>query len=206
MRLIAFVAATVLSYAVQAAPTWQVISSESGKRIEIDRTSIKREDGGKVTALGRVILEKEITDPRTGSSYRVIEALTRYDCTGRNAATMKRIYKKNETDLLREEEINGSNLPIRSGTLDDKVLREVCRPEDNKASAVEIAKKANEAGDKLKAANEALVRKEVGKIGKATATKTADAGAPAAPANKSEAPVAKPELAAPIKSQAKRCV
>lgn len=175
MRLIAIVAVAILPWAVHAAPTWQVISSEPGKRIEIDRTSIKREDGGKVTALGRVILEKELTDARTGSGYRVIEALTRYDCTGRNAATVKRAYKKNENELLREEEINGGNLPVRSGTLDDKVLREVCRPADNKASAVDMAKKANAATDQLKAANEALIQQEVAKAaGKVTTIRTSD--------------------------------
>lgn len=176
MRLIPLALLAVLPWMAQAAPTWQVISSEPGKRIELDRTSIKREDGGKVVALGRIILEKELTDARSGSTYRIIEALTRYDCAGRNAATVKRTYRKDESELLREEEINGGNLPVRSGTLDEKVFREVCRPASSKAEAQEIAKKAGEAAGKLRAANEALVQKEVAKAANSAPLKTANSG------------------------------
>ena len=160
MRLIPLLMIVGLPGLLQAAPTWQIISSEPGKRIEIDRTSLKREEGGKVVALGRVLLEKELVDIRSGSNYRIIEALTRYDCFGRTAATLKRAYKKGEEELVREEEISGSVLPVRSGTLDDKVLREVCRPVDAKPDAQETVKKAGEAADKLRAANEALVQQE----------------------------------------------
>ena len=124
--LAALVAA--LPLAALAAPTWQTVSWEPGKRIELDRTSIKREEGGKVLATGRVILDKEIPDARSGGTYRLIEATTRYDCVSRNAATIKRVFKKSETEVLREEDQPGAELPVRSGTLDDKVLREVCRP------------------------------------------------------------------------------
>ena len=147
-----------------AAPTWQTISSEQGKRIELDRTSIKREEGGKVVAVGRVILEREIMDIRSGSGYRVIEATTRYDCASRNAATIRRVFKKNENEVIREEEQRGAELPVRSGTLDDKVLREVCRP--GKQDIREVAQKANEAAGQLKQANETLVKKEAAKGGK----------------------------------------
>ncbi len=162
-----------LPFATSAAPTWQTISSEPGKRIELDRTSIKR-DGGVVQAQGRIVLEKELIDGKSGAGYRVIEAITRYDCTARNANTVKRIYKKNETDVVREEDIKGTELPVRSGTLDDKVLREVCRPP--KESQAEIAQKANDAATQLKAANEALIKKEMTKAEKPTVVKAADAG------------------------------
>ncbi|MFN4341350.1 MAG: carbonic anhydrase [Azonexus sp.] len=160
-----------LPWSLSAAPTWQVISSEPGKRIEIDRTSLKRE-GSTVQAQGRVVLEKELIDGRSGAGYRVIEAITRYDCTTRNANTIKRIFKKNETEIVREEEIKGVELPVRSGTLDDKVLREVCRPP--KESPAELAKKANEAGSELKAANDAMLKKELAKADKPAAIKTSD--------------------------------
>ncbi len=164
-----------LPWVATAAPTWQTISSEPGKRIELDRTSIKREDGGKVQAQGRVILEREIVDNKSGAGYRVIEAITRYDCGSRNASTIKRIYKKNETEVIREEDLKGAELPVRSGTLDDKVLREVCRP--GKESVTEVAQKANEATTQLKQANEAMIKKDLAKAGAAGgAIKTADAG------------------------------
>ena len=121
----------LLPWTATAAPTWQVISSEPGKRIELDRTSLKRE-GNSVQAQGRVVLEKELIDGKSGAGYRVIEAITRYDCGTRSANTIKRIFKKNESDVIREEDIRGAELPVRSGTLDDKVLREVCRPPQGK--------------------------------------------------------------------------
>jgi len=170
-----------LPWAASAAPTWQTISSEPGKRIEIDRTSLKRE-GNTVQAQGRVVLDKELTDVKSGSPYRVIEAITRYDCTTRNANTIKRIYKKNENELVREEDIKGSDLPVRTGTLDDKVLREVCRPP--KDSQAEIAQKANEAAGQLKTANDALLKKELAKSEKPAAIKASDAEHAAIPSIK----------------------
>jgi carbonic anhydrase len=162
-----------LPWAASAAPTWQTISSEPGKRIELDRTSLKRDDTGKVQAQGRVILEKELIDPKSGAGYRVIEAITRYDCNTRNANTIKRIFKRNENEIIREEEIKGNDLPVRTGTLDDKVLREVCRPP--KESAVEIAQKANDAAAQLKQANDELIKKEMLKAEKPTIVKASDA-------------------------------
>lgn len=185
MRLLTIAALlATLPWCAAAAPTWQTISSEPGKRIELDRTSIKREDGGKVQAQGRVILEKEIVDAKSGAGYRVIEAITRYDCGSRNASTIKRIYKKNESEVVREEEIKGAELPVRTGTLDDKVLREVCRPA--KESVTEVAQKANEATSQLKEANEAMIKKDLAKSGAMKASDT------------SHAPAAKAEQAAPI--------
>lgn len=178
MRLITIAALLIsLPWAAAAAPTWQTISSEPGKKIELDRTSIKREDGGRVQAQARVILEKELIDGKTGAGYRFIEATTRYDCNSRNASTIKRIFKKNDTDIIREEDIKGPDLPVRSGTLDDKVLREVCRPP--KESATDVAQKANEAAEQLKQANEALLKKELAKPeSQAKPTKTAETAHP----------------------------
>lgn len=178
-----------LPWAANAAPTWQTVSSEPGKRIELDRTSIKRE-GTSVQAQGRVVLEKELIDSKSGAGYRVIEAITRYDCATRNATTLKRIYKKNENEAIREESINGAELPVRSGTLDDKVLREVCRPQ--KDNAAEIVQKAKEAGTQLKEANEALLKKELTKADKPDAIKTSESEG---------IPSIKPNLKAAIEKQ-----
>ncbi|MBP5985661.1 MAG: carbonic anhydrase family protein [Azonexus sp.] len=180
-----------LPWTVSAAPTWQTISSEPGKRIEIDRTSLKRE-GNTVQAQGRVVLDKELTDGKTGAPYKVIEAITRYDCTTRNANTIKRIFKKSDTEIVREEDLKGADLPVRTGTLDDKVLREVCRPP--KEGINEIAQKANEAAGQLKVANEALLKKELAKGEKPAAIKTADV--PAKDAEHAAIPSIKPNLKA----------
>lgn len=184
-----------LPWAASAAPTWQTISSEPGKRIEIDRTNLKRE-GSTVQAQGRIVLEKELTDAKSGAGYRVIEAITRYDCNTRNANTIKRIFKKNETEVIREEEIKGSDLPVRTGTLDDKVLREVCRPP--KESPAELAKKANDAAGELKAANDALLKKEMAKAEKPATIKASDA--PAKEAEHSAIPSIRPNLKAATES------
>lgn len=157
--------------AASAAPTWQTISSEPGKRIELDSTSLKR-DGNSVQAQSRIVLERELIDIRSGMGYRVIEAVTRYDCGTRNANTVKRIYKKDETEAIREEDLKGSDLPVRSGTLDDKVLREVCRPP--KDTPAELAEKANEAANELKLANQAMLQKESAKAAKTPLIKAAE--------------------------------
>jgi carbonic anhydrase len=199
MRLLAVAALiAALPWVANAAPTWQTISSEPGKRIELDSTSIKREEGGKVQAQGRVILEKELIDGKSGAGYRVIEAITRYDCTTRNASTIKRIFKKNETEVIREEEIKTADLPVRSGTLDDKVLREVCRPP--KEGALEIAQKANDAAGQLKQANEALLKKELGKADKAGAMKASDAGHGAKADEHAPVPSIRPNLKALVEA------
>lgn len=120
--------AALLTTSAEAA-AWQVLSSDQGKRIELDRSSIKKDSAGKTTAWGRVVLEKELHDPKSGGSYRIIEAMNRYDCDGRTFATVKRVYLKTEGEILREEEVAApSDQPARAGTIDEKLLKESCRP------------------------------------------------------------------------------
>ncbi|WP_242596916.1 carbonic anhydrase [Rhodocyclus gracilis] len=153
-----------------AAPTgkatrWQPILVEQGKRIEVDRSSIAKDSAGKTLALGRIVLDKPINDPKTGASYRIIEAQSRYDCSARTYGTLKRTYFREEGELLREEEVKTVlDMPVRSGTLDDRVLREVCRPsspQEVQKEAMRTAAKAGEVADDLRRANEALLQKEL---------------------------------------------
>lgn len=198
MRLLMITSLLVaLPLGAAAAPAWQTISSEPGKRIELNRTSLKR-DGNNVEAQGRVVLEKELVDARSGAPYRVIEAITRYDCTTRSANTIKRIFKKNENDVVREEDIKGADLPVRTGTLDDKVLREVCRPP--KDGAAEIAQKANEAAGQLKAANEAMLKKEMAKAEKPEVIKASDTPAGTASIKENAIPSIRPNLKAAMET------
>ena len=172
MRLMTVaIALAALPGIVAAAPSWQNISAEAGRRIELDRSTMKRE-GNVVVALSRVTLDRELTDSRSGAPYKIIEATTRYDCTSRSARTIKRIYRQTDKDTIREEDIAGAELPVRSGTLDDRVLREVCRPP--KESPVELAQKANEATSKLQQANEAMLKKELAKAEAPTPMKTVE--------------------------------
>lgn len=186
--------AIALPLSAAAAPTWQNVSSEPGKRIELDRTSIKRE-GQTVEAQSRMILDKELVDIRSGAPYLIIEVVTRYDCTARNANTIKRTFKKDENTIVRAEDLKGTDLPVRSGTLDDKVLREVCRPP--KENQADLAAKANEAAEQLRQANEALLKKELAKAPKTGAVKTAEnPPATAEQAPKSAIPSIRPSLKA----------
>ena len=54
---------------------------------------------------------------------------------------------------------SGAELPVRSGTLDDKVLREVCRPQGKPGGAGQEGQRGRQ---RLKAANDAVVKKENG--------------------------------------------
>ena len=149
------------------AHNWQAISAETGKKIEIDRASIKKDASGKTTAWGRVVLDRELHDVKSGGAYKIIEAMNRYDCDARAYATTKRIYLKSEGEVLREEDTGAqAELPVRSGTLDEKLLREVCRP----PTPSELAKTAQKTTDKitaatydLKQANEDRLKKEAEK-------------------------------------------
>jgi carbonic anhydrase len=146
-----------------ATAAWQTISTDPGKRVEFDRASVKKDASGKSEAIGRIVLDKAINDPKTSSSYRIIETLSRYDCSARSYSTLKRTYYKEEGDLLRQEEIKTLlEMPVRSGTLDDKLLREVCRPKpgpEAAAAATKMAEKVSEAADELRKVNESTLHK-----------------------------------------------
>ena len=150
-----------------ASAEWQVVASETGKRVEIDRASILIDPAGISMARARIVLDKPIVDPKTSASYRIIEVINRYNWSERSLATLKRSYFKEEGELLRLEEVrNPYDIPVRSGTPDDKMLREVCRPKggaDNVTAATKTADAVNEAAGDLRKLNEALIAKEVKK-------------------------------------------
>ena len=152
---------------VVAGAEWQVVASETGKRVEIDRGSILVDPAGISMARARIVLDKPIVDPKTSASYRIIEVINRYNCSERSLATLKRSYFKEEGELLRVEEVrNPYEIPVRSGTPDDKMLRGVCRPmgaSDSVTEATKTADAVSEAAGDLRKLNEALIEKEVKK-------------------------------------------
>lgn len=165
MRLKYFFAFCVAVMPAVAAAAWQTVSAEASRRIEIDRESISKDSAGRTLALGRIVLEKPINDLKTSSSYKIIEALNRYDCVARSVSTLKRTYFREEGDLLREEEVRSpTEMPVHSGTLDDKLLREVCRPKSGgeaKVAASKTVEMVNDAAEDVRKANEALVQKDL---------------------------------------------
>lgn len=161
------VAVLIAATPAVAGAAWQTLAADQGKRVEIDRATINKGANGKIEALGRIVLDKPINDPKTSSQYRIIEALNRYDCGARSYSTLKRSYYKDEGDLLRQEEVKTQlDMPVRSGTLDDKLLREVCRPKagpEAAAAASKMAEKVSEAAGDLRKANEATLQKDAKK-------------------------------------------
>lgn len=161
----AFVLAASAPISGQAA--WVAVSADATKRIEIDPASVRKESDTAQVALGRILFERELVDPRSSENYKSIEALTRYDCSLRTYATLKRTWRKIDGEVLREEEVKtAADLPVRSGSLDDKLLREVCRPRapvPAPASASTLVDKANAAAQDLRRANEAMIQQQVKK-------------------------------------------
>ena len=105
---------------------------------------------------------------RTSGSYRMIEITNRYDCNERTHATLKRSYLKENGEVLRQEEVRiPYDTPVRSGTPDDRLFREACRPKGvataNPSSASQTLEKVNEMAAQLRQHNEAMVEKEVRK-------------------------------------------
>lgn len=165
---------------------WQTVAAEPGKRLEFDPASIKKNDNGQVVVSGRIVLDKPVKDTKTGELYRIVEALNRFNCDARSYTTIRRKYFKDEDDLLREEIIrNTMDVPVRSGSLDDKLLREICRPESNTSAeprpepplapspvitpetatnASKTVEKVNELTSDLRKANEILVQKAVRRV------------------------------------------
>ena len=184
-KLILALSAAVLSPLARG--DWQLVASEQGKRVEIDRASIVNnsgEAGKEATAKGRIVLDKSIVDPKTSTAYRIIEVLNRYDCTGRTYSTLKRSYFKEDGALVRQEEVRVPfDMPVRSGTPDDKLLREVCRPKPGTpalALASKTAEKVSAAAGALRRENEALVEKQ---LQKESRTMASHAASPASPAS-----------------------
>ena len=163
-HLVAAVLFAVLPFAAQGA--WVMVSSEPGRRVELDPSTLKKEEGGKQVVMGRVLFEKDLSDPRSSSTYRSIETVARYDCANRTITTLKRTLRKADGELLREEELKSAvEVPVRTGSVDEKLIREICRPSggDSQTAASKTVEKANEAAGDLRKANEAMIQKEVEK-------------------------------------------
>jgi carbonic anhydrase len=159
-----------------ASLVWRAIASDKGRAIEVDSASVQRVAEGNVQAISRLRLEKELIDIRTGGSYKYVQTLTRYDCVRRSAATLQRSFLTANEEVLRGDEMkNTVFMPVRSGTLEEKVLREVCRPPGGYGQAQKIAERAEAAALALRQSNEAVIRKQLDGI-RATLDKPATAG------------------------------
>jgi carbonic anhydrase len=141
-----------------SAAVWQPLLAEPGRRMEIDRSSIEKDGEDTVRARGRVVFERPLPDAVSGSAFRVLESTHRFDCKERTFATLQRVFKRDESEGLREEsEADPPVLPVRTGTLEDRVMRVACRPDgigDAKAEMAAALREVNDAGREIVAANE----------------------------------------------------
>ena len=196
-RVRLFLALVMATVPGLASAAWQVVATEQGKRVEIDHSSIIIAPGKPSTATGRIVLDKPIVDTKTSASYRIIEVENRYDCAERTYATLKRRYYKDEGELLRQEEIRSPfDMPVRSGTPDDRLLREVCRPKAGNsavAAASKTVEKVSEVSDALRKANEALVAKDLKKATAHAVVPSPKTPAAVLEAENHEAPVTRPK-------------
>ncbi|GHU36767.1 hypothetical protein AGMMS50256_33830 [Betaproteobacteria bacterium] len=162
-KIIASVFLATLPLAVSAA--WQTVATAPNRRVEIDRESIAPGPGDSLTARGRIVLDRPIVDPKTSVSYHIIEIESRYDCSERTFATLKRTYYKEDNSVLRYEEVRNSvEMPVRSGTPDDRMLREVCRPKNEASASPSLSEtliKVDELAADLRKSNEAMIEQAV---------------------------------------------
>jgi carbonic anhydrase len=128
------------------AETWQSLVNEPGRRIEINTGGVVRE-GSKVTVSSKVSLDTPLDDLRSNSKYQVIETTTKYDCEAKTGVLIKRALRKGNDELVREEDGKGKqDIPVRSGTVDERLMLEVCKMPEVKAEAA-ADKKSPKGGD-----------------------------------------------------------
>jgi carbonic anhydrase len=146
-----------------AAP-WRTILVDGGRKVSLDDSSIERNADGTVSITSRLSFSKPLPDAwRDGALYSHIQTRTRFNCAARTAATLSRSYLKADLSVLREEKLeNPVPAPVRSGTFDDRLMREACRPIPSPAAVA--AANAAEAGKKQHAANEALWQRQLDAI------------------------------------------
>ncbi len=116
-----------LAFNTANAANWVNLVTEPGRRVEIDSASVSR-SGSKVTVSSRVMLDTPLDDLRSNSKYQIIEASTRYDCDAKSGILIKRAFRKSNDELVREEEGKSKlETGVRSGTVDERLMQEVCK-------------------------------------------------------------------------------
>ena len=120
-RCITTVALTASAGAL--AVVWQPIGN-GGEKIEIDRSRINHEADGRITVWSRVALPQAALDGE--GRYNSIEALNRYDCAGRQFATLKRLYLLDKTLVRAEPVLLPREVGVTRGGADAALVSELC--------------------------------------------------------------------------------
>ncbi|MDR0997021.1 MAG: carbonic anhydrase family protein [Zoogloeaceae bacterium] len=161
---------TLLAASPAGAQAWRTVIDDGGRRVALDDSLIEHGGDGQITVTSRLSFPKPLPDVWTnGQSYQHIQTRTRFDCEARTAATLSRSYLKPDLSVLREEKMAEPIVaPVKSGTFDDKLMREVCRPIPTLSASANTNTSATSAaaaaGQKLHAANEAMWQKQLDAI------------------------------------------
>lgn len=192
MRLFAFFLASLALSALAAdeppkrvtpSTTWRTIASEKGRSIDVDTASVQNYAPGKVLANVRLRMDRELVDSKSGNPYKYIMTQNRYDCESRNAATLKRVFVAATGVVVRDDNMpEAPAMPIRSNMLEERVLRELCRP-----LGIDVQKKPQEATDESD--SDVVIDQQLAEI-------RAALGKPEQPEDASPKPAA-PKVAAP---------
>jgi carbonic anhydrase len=161
-----FAIALAVAFPVAARAAWQTLSTDLGRHVEIDRESIAPGPDETLTARGRIVLDKPVVDPKTSKPYRIIGIESRYHCAERSYATLRRTYHQDDGTLLREDvALHPTNMPVRSATPDEQLLREVCQSKNvvPPTPATSPLDRINELAADLRQSNEALIKQAVKK-------------------------------------------
>lgn len=138
------------SFATQAASPaaqWQVVATQTGSRVELDKNRIARLKGGQTSAWTRLSLDTPLLDFENKFRYSTVEALNHYDCAKGSFATQQRIYLLDGQEK-RSEKVKGPLIPVQPDSLDARVLDEVCKPRsvaEMRATAAKLAAVAAQA-------------------------------------------------------------
>lgn len=140
LSLLAIAAAGGGGSSAAIAADWQLVLSDRGRRVEIDRASIFDSDRGTKVSWGRVVLSP---DEARQAGYAAVKALNRYDCMNRSFQTVKRVYLDAMGEAIREEAVSdAAPAMVARNSVDERMWREVCRP----PSVAEVRKVADAAG------------------------------------------------------------
>ncbi|MEN3110636.1 carbonic anhydrase family protein [Uliginosibacterium paludis] len=106
------------------AADWTTVATDPVRTVDVDRSSILDSDGGTRVAWARI----QLADSQAAQAgYKTLRTLNRYDCRDSAFEVVKRVYLSAQGQILREEVIKTpERSPIRPGTADERVFREIC--------------------------------------------------------------------------------
>lgn len=122
---------------LQAQDSWETIGQDRNRQVQLDRSSIMGSDGAAKVAWARIVLPPLDVEAQ---GFASIKALNRFDCSGRSFKTIKRVYLDERNIVLREEDAeNPASVFFARNTVDERLWREVCRPDAGGGGAPDAA-------------------------------------------------------------------